>query len=126
MQSQPAQPTQSATTATGQTTAPASEQKSNLLFTASEITDPNKRNQFLVRNGLSEAELAEFSAGNYPATTQQRKSAEKIMREIGNLAKIDWNDAVGLLDPGRFLSQGGADAQAKINTIVSTVTQPDL
>ena len=48
------------------------------------------------------------------------------MREIGNLAKIDWNDAVGLLDPGRFLSQGGADAQAKINTIVSTVTQPDL
>lgn len=120
------QPVQTQTTQTTEDAWQKSEQRSNILFTASEISDPNKRNQFLIRNGLSEAELSEFSAGNYPATTQQRKSAEKIMREIGNLAKIDWNDAVWLLDPGRFLSQGGADAKAKIDTIVSTVTQPDL
>ena len=120
------QPVQTATTTTWET-APASEQKSNLLSYISTLT-PSEQAKQLKSNGLTSIDMANYKEGNLPATTSQYRIAQTIINDANALLSHPWfGNAVGATYVPWFIP--GTDRkwfEAAAKSFVDTLVLPNL
>jgi len=88
---------------------------------------PTEGRKALKDAGYTLEDIAMLNSGKMPQTSAQRKSAQEVISDIAGLVNMDWNDATGAFAGWSGLSGGdSATANAKIESLVSKLTMPNL